>query len=498
MDFLDPKKKRSTAIRLATGHFFMALIVIFGTYLLVNLAYGYGVDRKTGQVIQNGLVFFDSAPDKAKIFLNGQEQEFQTNVRHSLAEGRYDIELRKDGYRSWKRNLNLEGGTVERLMYPLLIPSNLTASEAQTLDALPTLGLQSPDRRWVLTGQPGAFGSFAQYDLNNLKNDKPIASSVALPAGLLATNGDNHALSLVEWSNDNKHVLLKHTFSEGQEFVMLNRDDPVASVNINRLLNQNPTTIQLHDKQFDRLYLYTSAGGLLQMAELKNKTVTPLLSDVLNFKAHGSDMLLFAQPTPGDPTKARISLRNNAKSYTLRDIPLAQNIPLELATYDNNWFAVIGSDTEHKSYIYKNPLAFLKRKNSDRTTIPVSALKSTGPITEIAFSLNSHYIMVNNGQHFATYDVEQARYYNYDIKDAIEPGIKPVWMDGNRLVIRSGGKAIMFDYDGINQQTLQPNENGLPIFFDRDYKVLYTLSKSQVTVGKYGLLQTDLRLPADK
>ena len=206
MDFLDPKKKRGTAIRLAIGHLLMALLVIFGTYILIYQAYGFGVDTKTGQVVQNGLVFFDTAPDGAKIILNGVEQKNPTNTRQSLSEGDYSVELRKDGYRSWKHDFSLAGGTVERFMYPLLVPEKLESTEVQAFDALSPLGLQSPDRRWVLLAQNGNFGSFTEFDLNNLKDTKPVASTVAFPAVVLTAAGVTHKLELVEWSNDNKHV----------------------------------------------------------------------------------------------------------------------------------------------------------------------------------------------------------------------------------------------------------------------------------------------------
>jgi hypothetical protein len=496
MDFLDPNKKRSTAIRLAVGHLLMVLLVVFGTYLLVVWAYGFGVDRKTGQVVRNGLVFFDTAPAKAEVLLNGIDQKYQTNTRQSLAEGDYSVELRKDGYRSWKHDFNLEGGTVERFMYPLLIPDKLTPTEVQTIDALPSLGLQSPDRRWVLLAQTAPFGTFTEYDLNSLKNEKPVSATLAFPAGVLKTAGANHKLELVEWSTDNKHILMKHIFDGGQEFVIFDRDNPAASVNVNQVLGQAPTDISLHDKQYDQLYLYTATGGVLQTADLRSKTVTPFLSGVLSFKSHGSDKVLYSEVSPADPAKARILLRDGAKTYTLRDQPLTATVPLDLATYNGNWYVIIGSDAEHGTYIYKNPVDSLT-SHQPRAPTPISLLKTTGPITMLGFSQNARFIMVNSGQYFATYDFEKVRQYHYDIASPLEP-TKPVWMDGNRILVHSGGKALMFDYDGLNQQTLVASDTSLPVFFDRDYLTMYTVSTSPSVATKYGFLQTFLRLPADR
>lgn len=496
MDFLDPRKKRATAVKLSIGHFLMALIVVFGTYILVYQAYGFGVDRKTGQVVQNGLVFFDSAPDKATILLNGEEQRFQTNTRQALAAGEYDVEIRKDGYRSWKRHFELEGGTVERFMYPLLIPNELQRAELEVFESVPVLGLQSPDRRWVLLSRPGSLGVFSQYDLNNLRDDKPPITTVTIPPNLLNTAGSSHVLTMVEWSTDNRHVLLKHMFDGGFEFIMFDREQPDQSINVNQLLGQSPEKISLRDKQYDKLFLHQTDKSL-QAADINNKSVTPLLSGVLSYKSHGNDVLLYAQIAPDDPGEVRISMREGTKSYVIRDIPKSESVPLDLATYGNRWYVVIGSNAEEKTYVYKDPLDALKTQGLE-SPLPISFLRSSGSITKLEFSQNARFIMVNSGQSFSVYDFEKTRYYRYMIEQPIEPTVKPTWMDGNRIVIRTNGQAHIFDYDGINHQTLLASDVSLPVFFNRDYDVLYTVSKSNTTVGSTSFYQTFLRLPEDR
>ena len=81
----------------------MVLVVVFGTIILVLLAYGFDLNRKSGEVIQNGLVYIDSAPDNATLKINGQEHTSKTNTRVSLPEGKYTIEVSKDSYRTWNR-----------------------------------------------------------------------------------------------------------------------------------------------------------------------------------------------------------------------------------------------------------------------------------------------------------------------------------------------------------------------------------------------------------
>ncbi len=492
MDFLDPKKKRARSIQLTIGHTLMALLVIIGTYLLVSQAYGFDVDKRTGTVIRNGLIFIDSAPSDAQIKLNNVVQRNRTNSRLALPEGNYSLNIQKDGYREWNRDFEMKGGYVEHFTYPMLIPNTLDTVKLQTLTALPTTGLQSPDRRWVLLSTP-VLGTFTQYDLNTLRDKKPVSSSVAFPATLFHAAAGAHQIELVEWSTDNKNVLVKHSFTNGYEFLVLNRDEPNKSININQQLKQNPVNVALWDKKPDQLYLYQS-GGVLQTASLKDSTVTPFLTGVLAFKSHGDDVMLYAQTTPNEPSKVRVSLKEGSKTYVLRDMPAATNIPLEIARFDSKWYVVVGSDAEQKTYVYENPQDYIN-KNQDKRPSPVAVLKSTGPIREVKFSQNTRFIMANNGQHFAVYDVETDRSYAYDIKEAFDQSVKPVWMDGHRIIVNTGTQPMMFDYDGTNIQKLTSAEKTLPIFFNRDYTFVYTVAPQ---ASGFDVNQVALRTPADQ
>src|SRR6476619_6690047 len=117
MDFLDPKKKRANRIRLYIGYALMAIALGIGTLILVFEANGYDLDPKTGSVIQNGLVFVDAHPIAATVNVDGQEKG-QTDARLILTAGDHNIELKRDGYRTWQKQIDLEGSVIRRFAYP--------------------------------------------------------------------------------------------------------------------------------------------------------------------------------------------------------------------------------------------------------------------------------------------------------------------------------------------------------------------------------------------
>lgn len=493
MDFLDPKKKRARQVRLNIGHALMVILVFVATYIMVFRAYGYDIDTKTGEVIQNGLVYIDSAPDGATIKINGKVEKSNTNTRLSLVEGAYNLEISKDGYRPWQRSFNLEGGEVLRFTYPMLLPNELNSAELQALDSV-TFATESPNRRWILLSTKNNLQSITLVDLEQRTEEKPTSSTLTFNQSLLTPAAGDHQLKLIEWSTDNRHLLVQHNWSGGQEFVMLDREKPAESYNVNRVINQNPSQVSLFDKSFDKLFIYDAATKKLARVDIKTRSITDFANDVISYKSHGDDTVMLSQIDPVDKTKANIIIRHKDKSYSIRQIPLADNIPLDIARFDGKWYIVFGVSSEERSFVYKNPLDLTSNPDAVRAIV----LRNRGAPQQVAFSQNTRFIMSRAGQNFSVYDAEQEKRASYTINQPFDAGLPPTWMDGHRLMAVSGGKVIVFDYDGINQHTLVSADPNLPPMFDRDYTELYTIASSSTAVGKSGLFLTQLRLEGDK
>ncbi len=81
---------------------------------------------------------------------------------------------------------------------------------------------------------------------------------------------------------------------------------------------------------------------------------------------------------------------------------------------------------------------------------------------------------------------------HYDVSPGLETGHKAAWMDGNRLSSVSDGKAVVFDFDGTNKQTLVAADPAFPPLFNPDFKWLYTFAPSLTVPGRAAITRTDL------
>ena len=487
MDFLDPSKKRAHGIRLAVGYILIGISIAVVALILLLQSYGFDINRKTGQIFQNGLVMVSARPDGADIYINGEDKG-GTDARFSLPAGQYNIELKKTGYRSWKRTFGLEGGSLERLTYPFLFPEKLVTKDTHLYGASPTFATNSPNRHWILVQQPGVVASFDVFDSGQTD---PNPTTITLPEGLLTKPNGPESIALVEWSNDNRHVLLKHSYGSGSEFIMLDREQPASSININRQLNLNPARIVLRDNKYDQMYVYDDKSLELKYAELKNNQVQPLLSQVIDFKSYGSDTLLYVGDDGSAPGKLQLKLKEKDKTIVIKNLLGGTGYVLDVAKFNDNWYVFVGAANEGIVSIYKNPQE--AAKGNDQLPMPVSALKLDQP-AHISFSANTQFVAVQSGSKFAVYDVEKDRRYYYELPFALDAGYKAKWMDGHHLMVDNHGQTVVFDYDGINSQTLTNNAVGIDPFFDRDYTALYNVAPSVTVSGRAALTRTELKV----
>mgnify|MGYP000350745538 CR=1 FL=1 len=498
MDFLDPRKQRAHTIRLIVGYILIGLAILIATAILLYRAYGFGLD-KDGEVVQSGLIFVSSQPDGADIFLDNKLYKDTTGARLQLPEGSYAVDVKKDGYRTWRRSVAVAGGSVSRYDYPLLIPNTLTPTALKNYAAEPGFASQSPDRRWLIINQPGAVLNFDVYDLADPKKVSEKAKNFALPAALISSAGTgNHSWKLAEWSTDNRNVVLEHTYAGGIEYILVDHEQPERSLNLTRSLELTAgQVLSLHDKKFDKYYVFDPAAKTVSTTSLdENAVQTPVLTNALAFKSYSKDILLYATDAEAPAGMVTTMLRDGDVTYKLREMGSGAPYLLDLARYDDDWYVAVGASIDNKVYVFKNPQAVRKAARV-QNLVPVQILRVTAP-NYLAFSSNTRFVMIENATSFAVYDAETDKGYTYTTPQPLDAGqAHATWMDGHRLTYVSGGKSIIFDYDNLNAQTLVASSPAFLPYYDRDYRYLYTFTPPAAN-GQSILTGTSLLIEQDR
>jgi len=101
----------------------LLLAVVFLFILIILIAYsrGYKINFENKSIGSTGILVASSYPTGAKIFVDGVLKG-ATNTNISLPPGQYLVEIKKEGYSTWKKNILIKGEVVikaDALLFPI-------------------------------------------------------------------------------------------------------------------------------------------------------------------------------------------------------------------------------------------------------------------------------------------------------------------------------------------------------------------------------------------
>lgn len=184
----------------ATGVFI--LITAFG---LIKYASGYRPDFSTRRILPTGLLVAVSYPDGAELWLDGVLKS-ATNTTLNLTPDEYEVEIKKDGFTSWKKNLKIEKELVTKAEAYLFSQfpdfKNLTFTGASSL-------LPSPDSQKVIFTVDTQAGT-GKNGLWVLDLSEALPGFSREPRQIVeSSKAHDFAKGKHLWSPDSKQILVK-------------------------------------------------------------------------------------------------------------------------------------------------------------------------------------------------------------------------------------------------------------------------------------------------
>ena len=127
--------------------FFRVTILFFFLIVLIAVigyARGYRFDLEERSVKSTGIISATSNPKAAKIYLDGKLKGV-TDTNLTLAPGNYLVEIKKEGYTSWSKKINLKGELVINVD-PVLFPINPSLSPLTNLGITKAVATEDGDK----------------------------------------------------------------------------------------------------------------------------------------------------------------------------------------------------------------------------------------------------------------------------------------------------------------------------------------------------------------
>lgn len=327
-----------------------AILVPVFTYGIILVAKGYRPDIKTGQINSSGLLAATSIPDGAQIIVDGQLKS-ATNASINLSPGSYLVEIKKEGYSPWQKQLTIEAEIVTKATATLFpnVPS---------LKAITSTGASRPQ-----VSPDGTQVAFVRTE-GNLSNIYTIGLSES-PLGSI--NRDSKLLTslpkndyLLSWSPDGKELMTQATPSAylitlaDSRTVVLASDSATtklrwtklqASIDAPRLLTL-PTELQA--------ILATSAANLVWSPRENKILYTATASATI------PDNLI--RPLPGSNNQPQERKLTAGKMYVY-DIEEDRNFVV--GTGNLSWFP----DSAHLVLVEPNKVTIMEYDGSNHTVV---------------------------------------------------------------------------------------------------------------------------------
>ena len=126
--------------------FKLIFFVLFVTVLATVIAYarGYRIDIEKRLLKSTGIISTTSNLKAAKIYING-ELKGVTDTNLTLPPENYLVEIKKEGYTSWSKKINLKGELVINID-PVLFPINPSLSPLTNLGIIRAFPTEDGDK----------------------------------------------------------------------------------------------------------------------------------------------------------------------------------------------------------------------------------------------------------------------------------------------------------------------------------------------------------------
>jgi len=194
------------------------IFVLLATFIIGTLARGYRFDFTGKRLKPTGLLVANSIPNGAQVWIN-DKLKTATDQTITLPPGQYKVEIKKPGYSTWEKNLQIDkevAVTTDAYLF-LLAPD---------LKALGFTGIinpnLSPDGTKVVYFTPVATDPLEEVGIGIINLTEKTLGRSFKPRVLAKTRSDfNFDQVVADWSPDSRKILLTISQGDNKEYFIL-------------------------------------------------------------------------------------------------------------------------------------------------------------------------------------------------------------------------------------------------------------------------------------
>lgn len=468
------KSKKIRNARIIATNIFMTISVIVIVFVLIFVAQGYTINR-SGEFEQSGLVQIRSNPSGATVRIDGETQFSHTEINKMLRATTHNIIISKDGYDTWRTDIDVESGLLTRIEWVRLFPL-----ESKPTDALEFNNLRfatfSSNRKQLLAYEYNSDN----LELINIQGAQPKTTKIALTSIAPTTEGEesNYDLDFYYWNDTSNHVILRqHQTEQPDQWILANLDAPEKSLNLSQKLELNIAQILFANDAATKFWVLDDQQNLYSYEISNQNPETPVaLAESVIRIANNNDTVAYMANETNEETGSSMSkiyiLKDGETSPTLIDtIDHANDISLAMGTYWGSEWLAYNSGTIVKIVSGKYPSA-----NKQEKTLSSVLKKELGFTPNLtAINQDQRLVVFADAKHYFTYDFENKTSDAFSTDSDIS---QVNWIDDYLLWQKHDAKIVVRDFNGQNRRELISSiNNDMPVIISANNKWLYYFNR---------------------
>jgi len=261
---------------------FLSLLILFLVTATLTVFYslGWRFDWRTKKIIQPGIFYFKVWPRSVEIYIDGELKEktdffFGSTLVENLLAKEYKIEIKKEGFHTWEKILEIRKREVTEAKNIVLIPENpnfrIITSEVDDF-------FFSPDEKKIILKSPG-------WSLKLFEIDKNVKSHL-----IDESNVSKNEVELfdLKFSPDSSKVLLKLGSKGKINYYLLDIDESPAVLSSLDSLG-SPEKLYFSPKNSKKLFAFKEKE-LYELNLSTEEISSPILENIIALEIYYNDI----------------------------------------------------------------------------------------------------------------------------------------------------------------------------------------------------------------
>ena len=452
---------------------FLILVFLFLliTPLVILYSQGYRFNLRDRKITQTGGLYLNVRPKGASVYLDDKLLKktdflFGKIFIDDLVPRKYKIEIKKDGYYSWQKNLEIVESLTTEAKNIFLVPKDPEfTSLGDKIDAF----FFSPDNEKVVLKKEGEEGF--TLDLLDLRNN---TQSPLINEKDLAIKGQTIKSLDLDWSADSKKILIE-VISQKKKFFIFDIESKEKPISLD-FLGENLSNLSFDPGNSQKIFFTQSLNkkNVLLSADYKKKGISdPILENLIAYKiSNGSLYWLDKNGFLFQSNLVGVKITN----FNLQPLALKKGGEYQIFIFGEKIFLEEGGNL----YFFND-----KSQSLEKISEEVSDLKPSPDLKKVVYFTNSEmwvFFLENIDNEQPQRKGEEKLFltrFSEKINDVF-------WWTSHYLIFSVGNEIKITeidDRDRINIYTLADFKN-LKIFWDKYTEKLYVLSQRDLFSSK--------------